>query len=135
MRLASIFATAIAGMIAVSPTASAVPFGSGSAAPTSPASPTVTIGNYCGSTTAPSLTTAQTADGRTAYCVQVSHTDAHVWSLTPDPLPVDPHNRVSPGAPCLDEGARWTDPDGLPIACEKTRNGRLAGDLVWMFAD
>jgi hypothetical protein len=67
------------------------------------------------------------------YCVQVSHTDAYVWSLTQDMLPVDPHSRVSPGVPCLDEGARWTDPDGRPIVCEKTRNGRMAGDLVWMF--
>lgn len=91
-------------------------------------------GDYCGSTYSPEVTIGHTTDGRTAYCVQVSHTDAFVWSPTPDPLPVDPHHAVRPGDDCLDEGARWVDPDGRPIVCSPTVNGRNAGNLVWMFA-
>lgn len=133
VRLASILVATVSATIALSPVASAFPFGSGSAS-VAPSGQIVTIGNYCGSTVAPSATNAETVDGHIAYCVQVSHTDAYVWSLTPEPLPVDPHSRISPGDSCLDEGARWSDPDGRPIVCERTRNGRLAGDLVWMFA-
>ncbi|WP_216915550.1 hypothetical protein [Nocardia noduli] len=118
-------------MIAVAPVAAALPSGSGAQQPTEP---TVRIGDYCGSTYSPSTRTARTADGRLVYCVQVSHTDAFVWWPTPQTIPVDPHNAVSPGHPCLDEGARWSDPNGREILCEKTRNGRAAGNLVWMFA-
>lgn len=135
MRLPSIAAVVVAAGLALSPGAQAFPLGSGSAgAPApEPAGPVVTFGDYCASTYAPTVTTGRTADGRTAYCVQVSHTDAYVWWPTPDKLPVDPHNSVFTGDPCLDEGAQWVAPNGRAIVCEKTKNGRKRGDLRWMY--
>ncbi|MGA6208067.1 hypothetical protein ACPESR_25270 [Nocardia testacea] len=137
MRLPSVFVAVAAAGLVLSPVAQAFPLGSGSAgapAPApEPAGPVVTFGDYCASTYAPAVTTARTADGQTAYCVQVSHTDAYVWWPTPDKIPVDPHNSVRPGDSCLDEGAQWVAPDRRPIVCEKTKNGRMRGDLRWMY--
>lgn len=133
MRLPSIVAAVVAAGLTLSPAAQAFPLGSGSAGAPEPAGPVVTFGDYCASTYAPTTTTARAADGRPAYCVQVSHTDAYVWWPTPDNIPVDPHNSVSPGDNCLDEGAQWVAPDGRPIVCEKTKNGRKRGDLRWMY--
>ncbi|MTE17460.1 hypothetical protein [Nocardia aurantiaca] len=109
--------------------ASAFPTGSG--ADPAPAQNTVAIGDYCSSTYAPEQTVAQTADGQTVYCVQVKRTDAHVWWPVDEKLPVDPHFAVMPGDDCLGEGEQWIDQQGRPIHCNKTQNGRLAGNLVW----
>ncbi|TLF96808.1 hypothetical protein FEK35_27335 [Nocardia cyriacigeorgica] len=132
MRLPSILAVAAIGSALASPIAGAFPFDTGSASPAAPVGPTVQYGDYCGGTTAPDVTVGHTADGQPAHCVRVLHTDAYVWSPTPDPLPVDPHFPVRPGDDCLDEGARWVDSEGRAIICQPTVNGRNAGNLVWM---
>lgn len=134
MRLPSILAVAAITVALASPIAGAFPFDTGSAnpAPPAPAGPTVQYGDYCGGTRAPDVTVGHTADGQPAHCVRVLHTDAYVWSPTPDPLPVDPHFPVRPGDDCLDEGARWVDSEGRAIICQPTVNGRNAGNLVWM---
>ncbi|MFJ1459731.1 hypothetical protein [Nocardia sp. N2S4-5] len=116
-------------LLGASPIAAAGPFDSGSAGQPAPR-PTVTLGAYCESTT--STPAARTTDGHDAYCVQVAHTDAHVWWPAPGTIPADPNTPVRAGDSCLDEGARWFNPDGQRIVCEKTQNGRLRGDLVWM---
>ncbi|WP_282780690.1 hypothetical protein [Nocardia sp. CC201C] len=128
----------IAGIAALvllvgAPTAAALPTGSGdnNAPAPAPASDTVTIGDYCASTYAPTRTVAQTADGQTVYCVQVKRTDAYVWWPVNEKLPVDPHHSVSPGDDCLGEGEQWVDGQGRAIQCNKTQNGRLRGNLVW----
>ncbi|MCM6774972.1 hypothetical protein NDR87_26365 [Nocardia sp. CDC159] len=131
-RTVRLAALAAALIISASPAAVAGPFDTGSAGPQPPPPPTVRFGDYCRPETAASGTTARTSDGRTAHCVQVSHTDAFVWWPVPGAIPVDPHNRVSPGDPCLDEGARWIDDEGRHIVCERTQSGRQRGDLRWM---
>ncbi|MGW4371773.1 hypothetical protein ACWEKT_39770 [Nocardia takedensis] len=132
MRTPTVLTAAALGLLTlVGPAAGAVPFDSGSATPTAPV---VEIGDYCGGTYAPTVTTGRTAEGLTAYCVGVRYTDAYVWSLTPDMVPVDPNVQIRPGDSCLDEGLYWTAHDGRAIVCERTRNGRMAGNLVWMYA-
>ncbi|MBF6262438.1 hypothetical protein IU443_12815 [Nocardia farcinica] len=131
MRTATLLTTALGLLTLATAASTALPLDTGSATPTGPV---VRIGDYCGGTQAPTATIGRTADGMTAYCVRVRYTDAYVWSLTPDLVPVDPNVPIGPGDPCLDEGQHWVAYDGRAIVCERTKNGRMAGNLVWMYA-
>lgn len=133
-QTAGILGAAALALLLGTPTAGAIPTGSGGDDGRTPGVPVVKAGDYCGNTYGQWATVAQFANGATAYCVRVAATDASVWSYTNEIMPVDPHNRVYVGDSCFIEGALWTDyRSGRQIFCRKTVNGRLRGDLRWQF--
>lgn len=130
----SILGAAALALLLGTPTAEAIPTGSGGDDGRTAGVPVVKAGDYCGNTYGPWATVAQFNNGATAYCVRVAATDAWVWSYANEMMPVDPHNRVAVGDSCFIEGAMWTDyRSGRQIFCRKTLNGRLRGDLRWQF--
>lgn len=98
----------------------------------------VRIDDYCDDTP---WEVARTADGRTAYCVQVSGTDAYVWSRRRAVRPVDPNvpepdpenslNGPVAGEPCNWEGIPGYDVDGRRYMCVEQGDGVS----VWRRAD
>lgn len=96
----------------------------------------VKINEYCDDTP---WAVARTADGRTAYCVQVYATDAYVWSLRRAVRPVDPNvsdrdprlTGPEAGEPCGWEGIPGYDVDGRRYMCV----GQDGGPGVWRRAD
>lgn len=96
----------------------------------------VKINDYCDDTP---WAVARTADGRTAYCVQVYATDAYVWSLRRAVRPVDPNvsdrdprlTGPEAGEPCGWEGIPGYDVDGRRYMCV----GEEGGSGVWRRAD
>lgn len=92
----------------------------------------VRIDDYCDDTP---WEVARTADGRTAYCVQVYATDAFVWSRTravrpTDPNVPDPENApgLRVGEPCGYEGVESVTNEGLAVVCAVPDGG---GEPVW----
>lgn len=135
MRISYFTAALAVAAIASSPVAAAFPTGSWSdpqpAQPAPAPAPvrTVTIGDYCASTYAPTTTVAQTSTGQTVYCVQVKGTDAYVWWPVDHVLPVDPHRTISAGDYCLEAGDIWGDGQGRKMFCKPSSGGRLTWQL------
>ncbi|BDZ57701.1 hypothetical protein GCM10025872_13580 [Barrientosiimonas endolithica] len=93
----------------------------------------VRIDDYCDDTP---WEVARTADGRTAYCVQVYATDAFVWSRTFQMRTAEPgreapgFGRYGPaeGGPCHPDGVTIRDGEGRLLRCTASDGG---GEPEW----